>query len=287
MQTLGKIPFTLLMALLCFSQFLDAQTTDSTRYFNRIAAISSSSPDAFGKGYFGTIGIGGTLQHHSRLGIKFDPDGNIISAIGLGNPEKYIGIDLRVNIFGFGNVGGRPDNLGEGSLDLHLSRMLHRNLWIGAGTYNMVHWIADGPNKLQSYYASTTAIFHLKENNRKAFSTLFLTAGVGNGKFRTDGDYTLAKPGPIGAFGAVALQVFPEGNFIAEWTGYNVFSGFSIMPSKDLPWQVLVGADDIFHKKRHLIIATSFGFHLFKDSYNTHARMAILPPPPPPQSSRI
>ncbi len=288
MQTLSKLSFAWVVVMLCLCRLADAQTPASPMFYNRIAAISSSSPDVFGRGYLGTIGIGGALQNHSRLGAaKFDPDGNIVATVGLGNPEKLLGVDLQANWFGFGAVGGRPDNFGEGTLDLHFSRMIDPDLWIGVGGYNLVNWIAEGQARLQSYYGSATAIFHLRQNNRKAFSTLFLTLGAGNGKFRNDEDYDLINPGSIGMFGSAALQVFPEGNFIVEWTGYNFYSGISIMPSKELPWQVIFGIDDIFHEKRHLIVGTSFGFHLFGGSYQTKARMATLPAPPSPQPSRI
>ena len=276
------------LGLLCFSQSLLAQTEDSSLVINRIPAISLTNPNPYLKGYIGALGFGGTLQQHSRLGVGFDPDLNIVAMIGAGNPEKYVGIDLGFNIFGFPKYGGREDNGGEGSMDLHLNRMITPNWWIGAGMYNLFIWSSDEPTNLRSGYLASSAVLHLRENNRSAFSTLWLTVGAGNGKFRTDNTYTLENASPPGIFGSLALQVLPEMNFLAEWTGYNVFSGFSMIPFRKLPFQIIAGVDDIFHERRHWVVGGSFGLRIFKNRYDTPFRpVNPLGEAPSPQPSRL
>ena len=113
-----------------------------------------------------------------------------IIAFGLGNPEKFVGADVRLNVYGITNSVGRLSNFGESTLDLHLSRLINQRLWVGAGGYDLIGFATHDPNNLHSFYTAFTHVLPLKKGNLKAFSTLWLTAGVGNGRFRTDKNYT-------------------------------------------------------------------------------------------------
>ncbi len=250
----------------------------------RTAAMSLHSPVSYGSGYLGAIGAGATFQHRTRLsGKKFDPDLNPSLDVGLGNPEKIIGVNARLNIYGISNVQGAGNNLGEGTLDLHLSRKINERLWLGAGGYDLIGWKLEEPNRLQSLYFSATKLF----GAAPFFASL--TAGVGNGRFRKDEDYTLEKEAPFAFFASAALRILPEGNLIVEWTGYNVFSGISWLPFRKIPVQVVLGADEIFHKRWKVVIGVSAGFFLqkkYRGPGNGFYRIS-LPVPPPPQTSRV
>ncbi len=254
---------------------------------NRVPALSSTVPDAFAKGYFSSIGAGGTFQSRTRLtGNFFDPDVNGIIGIGLGNPERWLGIDFRLNIYGVGNNSGAPGNSGEGTIELHLSRKITDKIWAAAGVYDLTGWRTEPPNELQSIYLSFTGAFPLRPGQGSFLENFYLTAGIGNGRFRTDGQYDVTKEGSIGVFGSAAFQVLPAGNFMVEWTGYNVFTGFSVFPFKKLPAQILFGVDDLFHENWRFILAGSIGFHLIKNKGDNRFSRATILPPPPPQTSR-
>lgn len=234
------------------------------------------------------IGGGLTLQSRTRLsGDAFDPDGNAALSVGLGNPEKMLGLEARLNFYGLGNSAGAPGNLGEGTLDLHASRRLSDRFWVGAGVFDLTGWQREEPNKLTSFYATATGVLTLHPFRFPFGKKLYLTAGLGNGRFRTDDTYTLAKKGPAGIFGSVAVPLWREGNFVAEWSGYNVFIGLSFFPLKKLPGQIIIGVDDLFHEKRKIVVAGSVGLLLGKNQRKTQFHGLVIPAFPPPQTSRI
>lgn len=259
--------------------------TSSESY--RLPTISLSVPDPVQQGYLGIIGGGLIFQSRTRItGEFFDPDGNASFSIGLGNPEKYLGLETRMNIYGLSSGLGAPGNFGEGTFDFHLSRALPNDIWVGAGGFNLFGWDLEPPNKLASYYLVTSKIFKLKEGNR-AFSHMYVSLGMGNGRFRLDNDYTIFDEAPWNLFASVAVQVGKEMNFIAEWNGFNVFSGVSVLPFKKLPFQMIVGIDDIFHPNRKLIVAASCSLSVFKKSRMVSFPTAGFIKPPPPQTSRV
>ncbi|MEO1260220.1 MAG: hypothetical protein AAFZ15_15600 [Bacteroidota bacterium] len=253
----------------------------------RVPAISLGVPDPYRKGYLGIIGGGMILQSRTRITRHFfDPDGNASLAMGLGNPEKWFGLEVRMNIYGLSDALGAPGNFGESTFDLHFSRLLGNDVWLGAGGYNLTGWNLEPPNELASYYFVTTKGFQLNQRTN-AFSQFYLTVGIGNGRFRADEDYSIADEAPWNVFGSAALQVLPEGNFVVEWNGFNMFSGFSVLPFKKWPLQVVIGVDDIFNEKRKLVVAGSMSVQLFNKQGRSALHRASLMGPPPPQTSRI
>ena len=279
---------TFLPILLIFTGKLYCQT-DSTNFFqNPVPSISMTAPDVLGKGYFGTIGIGGNGQSTTRLtDRRWGPDGSGIFTIGLGDPEKYLGVDLRINIYGLSNKEGEPGNLGEGTVDWHINRMISKRFWAGVGGYDLLGWYNGDLNKLHSVYACATTYFTLRKNNLKPFSTIFLNGGVGNGRFRPDKDFTLSKTNPFGVFGSAAIQVLPTTNLVAEWSGYGLYTGISVVPVKKWPLQLIFGADDLLNKQWRWVLAGSVGYRFKKKKPGERFRPYFLPVGPPPQTSRV
>jgi hypothetical protein len=275
--------FLFFIAELCTSDMLNAQSSVAPNS-KRMAAITASVPPIIGTGYCGVLGIGSNFQNTTRLNnTKWGPDFSALVALGLGNPEKSVGADLRFNIYGLSDKIGQPSNLGETTIDCHFSRKINTNIWIGIGGYDLGGWQRSEPNKLKSFYGAVSYILPLKNDSLSFLSKVYITAGLGNGKFRADDSYTLKHSNPIGVFGSVAVQIVPEGNFIAEWSGYGLYSGFSLYPFKRIPFQITLGYDDMLHAQRRFVIAASLGFYLKKDKGNK----LYLPPPPPPQTSRV
>lgn len=266
-----------------------AAQEDSLCFFKKtVPAISLTAPDALGRGYLGNIGFGLNTQNTTRLNDdKWGPDANAIFTVGLGNPEKYLGIDLRVNIYGTSNTKGEKQNLGEGSMDWHISRMVTRQFWMGIGGYDLLGWDRSPLNSLHSIYTCATTYLPLRQDNSRAFSTVFLNAGIGNGRFRSDRDFDLDKIGPAGVFGSAAIQVLPRANLIVEWSGYGLYTGASFAPFKKWPMQLTFGADDLLHHQWRWVLAGSVGFRLIKKKAGEHFRPYFLPVVPPPQSSRV
>jgi hypothetical protein len=257
----------------------------------RIPAIGLYVPDAYGKGYLGNIGVGGTLQSRSRLSGDFiNPDGNAVLAMGLGNPENLVGLDLRLNLYGFFNAIGAPDNSGEGSIEVQLSRRISDKWWVCTGIGDLMGWQLAPAHRIQSFFATTTGILQLRKGTdiaSPAFSRLYLTAGFGNGRFRLDKDYSINSEGPLSFIASAALQVGRETNLFAEWNGYTMVTGFSSFPFRRLPLQIIVGIDDVFHEKWKFIASCGAGISLNKREGQHGFRRLIIATPPPPQTSRV
>jgi hypothetical protein len=254
------------------------------QFLSRLPATTSTVPYIIGTGYLGVLGMGANGQNTTRLNnTAWGPDGNAVLTFGLGNPEKTIGVDIRVNIYGISNNSGQQNNAGESTLDIHFSKKITDNMWAGIGGYDLLGWHASEPNKVKSIYSAIAYTLPLRSDSAFFMRKLYMTAGVGNGRFRTDAQFSLKRSMPFSVFGSIAFQIIPEGNIIAEWTGYGLYSGFSFFPFKKLPFQMMIGYDDMLHPQRRFVLAGSVGFYIKKNSGNK----MYLPPPPPPQSSRV
>jgi hypothetical protein len=251
---------------------------------SRLAATASSVPHIIGTGYLGVLGVGANTQNTTRLNNNtWGPDGSAKLTFGLGNPEKTLGTDFRLNIYGISNSSGQQNNVGESTLDIHFSKKITDNIWAGIGGYDLIGWNASAPNKVKSIYGAMAYTLSLRSDSVFFMRKLYITAGVGSGRFRTDAQFSLKRSLPFSVFGSIAFQIIPEGNIIAEWSGYGLYSGFSLFPFKKLPFQMMIGYDDMLHPQRRFVLAGSLGFFLKKNSGNK----MYLPPPPPPQSSRV
>jgi len=275
-----KTTLALAVILLTFTKPLLAQQG------SRVPAIASNVPEFFAKGYLGTLGGGFLMQSNSRLtGKTFDPDANAIFTLGLGNPEKFAGVDLRVNIYGLGGKAGGRKDFGRGSLDLHLSRKVTNMLWAGAGIYDLTAWKDSSSNIMRSAYFGFTTIVPLN-TERRTFNTLYLSAGLGNGRFRSNRNFTSSTEGKLNIFGSAAIQVLPEVNYLLEWSGYSLYTGVAFYPFEIIPGQILIGVDELTNKHRRYIIAFSVGFQSVSPT-KSRIRNRTIPAPPPPQSSRL
>jgi hypothetical protein len=271
--------FRLLILLLILSPiFLFAQNEA------RLPALGSSIPHIVGMGYWGTVGAGMNFQSTTRLHIiSWAPDASACVNIGLGNPERAIGVDMHINIYGVSNKLGEKSNFGEGTINLHLSRQIHPQFWVAVGGYDVLGWETSIVNALKSYYLAANYRFDLRPQPSSFFSTLYITAGLGNGRFRRDADFDINRSNPFGVFGSLAIQVLKEGHFLVEWSGYGLYTGFSVLPFKKLPFQFIIGGDDLLHPQRRLVLAANMSLFLKKNAPNKR----FVPPPPPPQMSRF
>ncbi len=276
----------LLFIALGFSVDANSQAPQTPQPF-AYPAIQSNVPAVFDTDYLGIVGIGMTLQARTRLSGDqvFDPDGNVALTIGLGNPRKSVGISVAVNIYGMTAFRGRPENFGEGTINVTFSRALGDNLFAGAGVKDLTGWRLADPNGLQSFYAALAGrIFLSSPDSIRHRNALFVTAGMGNGRFRTDEHYTLDKSGRWDPFLSLAYNFAPPASFIAEWTGYDLLLAFSLRPIPSEPFNIVFGVDDLTEPRRRWILGLSYGFSLGNSNFPLPS---LVPPPPAPQSSRI
>ncbi|BAY08051.1 hypothetical protein [Calothrix sp. NIES-2098] len=194
--------------------------------------ITIQTPSAYGKSW-GSASVGLGLQ--SRTRFTDTADGVIGFGIGFGDAQKSVGLDVSLGIVDL-------DNLQDGTLSFKLHRRLPDDFAVAVGVKNFVTFgETDGGT---SAYGVVTKMFRLQDSDRKSFSRLYVSAGIGGGQFRSESDIR-NKVDSIGVFGSVALRVAQPVNAIAEWTGQDLTLGLSITPFKNLPLVVTPAVTDI------------------------------------------
>lgn len=203
--------------------------------------FTMANPYGFGADGGNTyVGVGFTPN--SRNGADFDQDdadGVIGFGVGVGNARKTVGLELNYTIAGF----GENRDFGTGGF----SAKLHRTIGTGWGValgWNGFLNLGDENDFQDSLYLSTTKIFSTRQNLNSTFSRIAVTAGVGNGQFRTE-DAIRDDEETFNAFGSLAVRVARPVSGIIEWTGQDLAVGASVSPFKNAPVTFNLGLRDI------------------------------------------
>ncbi|MEY3050600.1 MAG: hypothetical protein RLY31_385 [Bacteroidota bacterium] len=278
----------LILGLCCLSTSFRAEGQNSAYCL----PLHNHVPAAFGTGYLGTVSLGGTLQSRSRLSGDFvNPDGNAMVSVGLGNPTRWVGLQAGLNIYGLSNERGAPDNLLEGSLDLHLNRRIADTWWLAGGALDLFGWQLAPAHRFTSSYVALTKVINLSasEDSDHSFAkSAYLTIGTGNGRFRSDGTYDLTRSGPFGLLFATTLALSTRCHVFAEWSGYSTTAGCYLSPLRQFPLVLMAGIDDVPNKKWKFIAGAAWGFRLGRAAGQDQSAPGwFLPGIPAPQTSRI
>jgi hypothetical protein len=181
-----------------------------------------------------TLFMSGTYQNSVRRDEGSVGTGGI--GIGLGDADKSVGAELS---YAFETT----DNpFGQGGFNGKLHRRLGQDLSAAIGWNGFLNI---GRNDFeQSKYGVITKVFRTQDSLNKPFSRVAITAGVGDGQFRSNG---AVKVGDNNAnvFGNVAIRVARPVSFIAEWTGQDLGLGLSIAPFKNIPFVITPAVRDI------------------------------------------
>lgn len=194
-----------------------------------LAAASFQAPVGFGAGW-GSVGFGvygQTLGDYSRR----DFDGSAGIAVGLGDPDKYFGLEVAAIASSLTKQGG--DNFGEaGALAFKLHTNLPGNASVAVGVNGTNRWgTTDRRDNQSSAYLVGTKFFKLGD-------TLGLVGNLGVG----DGIYRGIDGSGAGVIGSLALYLSPRFSIIGEYTGRFANAAISAAPFRSLPLTVTVGA---------------------------------------------
>lgn len=156
--------------------------------------------------------------------------------IGLGDAQKAVGLELS---YAFETT---DDPFGQGGFNAKLHRRLGQDLSAAVGWNGFLNI---GRNDFeQSKYGVITKVFRTQESLNSPFSRVALTAGVGDGQFRSNGAVD-AGDNNVNVFGNVAIRVVRPVSFIAEWTGQDLGLGLSIAPFRNFPLVITPAVRDI------------------------------------------
>lgn len=223
------------------NELRDLENVKVDQGFEASPALSIYIPTGFGADN-NTGFIGATFQERTRYSNV--SDGGAVIGVGLGDAQKAVGVELSYTSASFG--GSR--DFGGGGFNAKVHRQIGDGLAVAAGWNGFAN--LGGRNDFEnSIYGVVSKVFRTREDINSLFSRVAVTAGVGNGQFRTE-DAVAKDDGGIGVFGNVAVRVARPVSLIAEWSGQDLGVGLSVAPFKNIPLVItpavrdLVGAGD-------------------------------------------
>jgi hypothetical protein len=192
---------------------------------------STGTPTAYGA-EFGDVFLDAGYQDRMRYtkGLPWRQrcDGAVAAGLGLGNPRKSLGIELEYTSFSTVRSGFFHNS----SFSFKVHRALPGNLAIALGWDDAIH--SAGTDGGSSKYAVMTSFIRTRESDGSPFSSITLSAGVGNGRFQHEQAFYDDKHG-VGAFGSVGVRVLSPVSLLADWTGQDLMLGASIVPFARIP----------------------------------------------------
>ena len=187
-------------------------------------ASTINTPTAYGQ-RLGDVYAGVGYQNR----IRYDDwrDGVASVGLGLGDPERYVGLDVSVNLL---------DTYTEFGTDRSLSLKLHRRLpfrsAVAAGHENV--WRTDGTDGGSSRYVVLSKVVLLRTRPTAALGSVVVNAGLGTDRFLPELQFARGEEG-VNAFGSIGVRVLPPVNAVANWTGQDLALGLSIAPVRTWP----------------------------------------------------
>jgi hypothetical protein len=196
-------------------------------------SISYLTPSAYGKSW-GQISVGGSIQSRIRFGTNSDAILGV--GIGFGDARKAVGLDVSVGI-------ADVSSFERVSMGFKLHRRLPHQLAIAVGVDNaIVGW--GNIDAGISPYGVVTKGFQLREDPSSLFSQLYVSAGAGTGRYRSESD-VLNDRDSVGVFGSVALRITEQVNFITEWSGQDLTLAISFLPFPSVPFVITPAVTDV------------------------------------------
>jgi hypothetical protein len=245
--------------------------------------ISFGSPAAFGAGW-GELGVavgGQTIPKVAHAGgdaVSGEPhqggvDGSMAFTGGLGDPQKYVGLEATVNIISLRKSFGD-----DGDFSLKLHTLLPYRSAFAVGVNGVGRWGAAKGGK-SSVYAVGTKYFDLNPTSTTNTLPLSVNLGIGDSEFNSvdfnptggthhdvncdctvDNGFDKTKSGAT-LFGGVSLVVIRQVSLIADWTGRSLNMGVSVAPFRSIPLVGIIGALNVTgeYQGRQFGDSTEFG----------------------------
>lgn len=217
------------------------------------AGASFGSPIAFGADW-GSIGIGAFGQTLNRGQSGSKGDGSIGVAFGLGDADRYVGLETEVSISSLSGRSG--DGFGDSGA---LGFKLHTNLGNGAafavGVNSTARWGNEANQNAASLYAVGTKVFKIGTTSPHA---LVVNLGIGDKAFQEIGQ------SGAGVFGSMAFYVTPQISVIADYTGRFLNAGISAAPFRSVPFTITLGGVNLtkrYNNDAQVAMTLGYGFH--------------------------
>jgi hypothetical protein len=199
-------------------------------------AITISNPSGRGADRF-TAFLNTSFQADKRY--ENGADGTLGVGIGVGDARRAVGLQLSYTLASFGTL---DRDFGTGGFNAKLHHQFDNGLsvalgWEGFATIGNVDF-------KDTIYGSVTQIIRTTPDINRPLSRIALTAGVGNGRFRSEDDIT-NNVDNFSPFGSAAVRIARPVSVIVEWTGQDLAAGVSITPFRNFPLVITPALRDI------------------------------------------
>lgn len=204
---------------------------------------ATATPTAFGAGW-GQIYGALSFQPVSRYATVAESDwqkgewsdGTISIGAGLGNPNRWVGLDVTLNIFDTrSRLFGGSDQFGMmRTLSLKLHRALPHESAVAVGYENAWRNSPEEDQGGNSIYGVVTKTFTIRARHDGLFSRATVSVGLGNDRFLPESRYQRQAQG-INVFGSVGVRLYSFMNIVADWTGQDLNVGVSVTPVPHVP----------------------------------------------------
>ena len=242
------------LALASFAENATAQVTpaDSLRETYRlpvptaeqveglISAPSSGVAPGLGRAIVGdylNVFFGAAYTRYTRYN-RGDHDGQGIIGLGAGNPWTWLG--LQADLMLYSTV--RSGFFKRMGLNVEVYRYLFWDLILSLGWENFL--TRGTPDTGESRYGTLAKWISFRDPD-DWFSTLGLSAGMGDGRFVSEEDWLAGETDHFNLFGTLALQLARPVAFVASWQGDDLYLGTTITPFTDIPLFVTPGVADV------------------------------------------
>lgn len=198
--------------------------------------LTLANPAGFGsdRGFYAGFGYQPDVRYSNNI-----DDGIIGLGFAFGDAREAVGVEIGYTMASFG--GSR--DFGSGGFNAKVHHRFTDSWGIAAGWNGFLN--LGGDNDFQdSVYLTSTKVFRTRENLNSAFSRVALTAGVGNGQFRTEDAIEDDEEG-FNAFGSLAFRIARPVSGVVEWTGQDLAVGTSISPFRRIPITFTLGVRDL------------------------------------------
>lgn len=193
-----------------------------------------NTPTAYGQ----QLGdVYGGLGYQDRIRYADWRDGVAAVGLGLGDPVRYVGVDVAVSL-----LDTYTDFAEDRSLSLKLHRRLPYRSAVAVGHENL--WHTDGTDGGSSRYVVVSKVLLLRDRPTAALGSMVVNAGLGTDRFLSEARFARRADG-VNAFGSVAVRVLPPVNAVANWTGQDLALGLSIAPVRTWPLVVTPAVVDV------------------------------------------
>lgn len=190
--------------------------------------VAFGSPVGYGASWRQVFaGVGGQTI---PPGGEYDVDGSMLVGFGLGDPERYVGLEASATI-----ISVRDDFAEDGNYNAKLHRALPWRASFAVGVEGIEGWGA-AKNTQESVYGVYTQAIELAPGSPRHPVPLIINVGVGDERFVDPGE------DGVGVFGSVAIHPHRQLGIIADYTGRDANAAISFVPFRRTPLVVTLGA---------------------------------------------